>query len=133
MKKTRWIPFEDITERAGAAYERYNSSGVLFADVNCSGNLDLLIISLTDLNTLYLNDGNVDLFISQNSFGFPPLITRLSAERGLLLKGNGQTDLVVNQNDGKRNCSETGRKSRVSVSFWTYRSSTGRLSVHLSD
>jgi enediyne biosynthesis protein E4 len=50
--------FEDITERAGVAHEGYNSSGVLFADVNGSGHLDLLITSLSDQNTLYLNDGS---------------------------------------------------------------------------
>jgi len=35
------------------------------------------------------NDGNEDLFLSQNEFGFPNHIPRLDAGRGLLLKGDG--------------------------------------------
>lgn len=36
------------------------------------------------------NDGNEDLFLSQNLFALPPLTPRLDAGRGLWLKGNGQ-------------------------------------------
>lgn len=35
------------------------------------------------------NDGNEDLFLSQNLFVFPPNIPRLDAGRGLLLRGDG--------------------------------------------
>lgn len=50
--------FKDITEEAGVAHEGYNSTGVVFADVNGNGHLDLLITSLTEKNTLYINDGS---------------------------------------------------------------------------
>lgn len=35
------------------------------------------------------NDGNEDLFLSQNFFGFPPEVPRQDAGRGLWLQGNG--------------------------------------------
>ncbi|MFH5885419.1 FG-GAP-like repeat-containing protein [Halalkalibaculum sp. DA3122] len=35
------------------------------------------------------NDGNEDLFLSQNFFAFPPQVSRLDAGRGLLLEGDG--------------------------------------------
>jgi len=37
----------------------------------------------------YDNDGNEDLFLSQNFFGMPPYMPRLDAGRGLLLEGDG--------------------------------------------
>lgn len=37
----------------------------------------------------YNNDGNEDLFLSQNFFGTPPSVPRLDAGRGLLLEGDG--------------------------------------------
>lgn len=37
----------------------------------------------------YNNDGNEDLFLSQNLFGTPPSVPRLDAGRGLLLEGDG--------------------------------------------
>ncbi|MDR8393807.1 FG-GAP-like repeat-containing protein [Aliifodinibius sp. S!AR15-10] len=37
----------------------------------------------------YNNDGNEDLFLSQNFFGTPPDVPRLDAGRGQLLEGNG--------------------------------------------
>lgn len=36
------------------------------------------------------NDGNEDLFVSQNSFEFPEAVTRLDAGRGLVLLGDGK-------------------------------------------
>jgi len=50
--------FQDITNRAGVAHEGFNSSGVLFADVTGDGYLDLLVSSLSDGNSLYLNNGD---------------------------------------------------------------------------
>jgi hypothetical protein len=41
--------------------------------------------SVADFN----NDGNEDLFLSQNFFGTPPSVPRLDAGRGLLLEGDG--------------------------------------------
>ncbi len=40
------------------------------------------------------NDGNEDLFLSQNFFALPTLISRLDAGRGLLLKGDGEGNLT---------------------------------------
>lgn len=39
------------------------------------------------------NDGNEDVFLSQNSFAFPGTIPRVDAGRGLLLKGDGTGNL----------------------------------------
>ena len=49
--------FEDITNQAGVAHEGNNSTGVVFADVNADNHPDLLISSLSDGNTLYINNG----------------------------------------------------------------------------
>jgi enediyne biosynthesis protein E4 len=59
--------FRDITNQAGVAHEGYNSSGVLFADVNGSGYLDLLITSLSDGNALYLNNGDGTFVLNEES------------------------------------------------------------------
>lgn len=40
------------------------------------------------------NDGNEDLFLSQNFFGFPKTIPRQDAGRGLLLKGDGKGSFI---------------------------------------
>lgn len=59
--------FEDITNNAGVAHEGYNSTGVVFADVNGDGSPDLLITSLSDGNTLYLNDGTGQFSLQEDS------------------------------------------------------------------
>jgi enediyne biosynthesis protein E4 len=59
--------FRDITAEAGVAHEGYNSSGVLFADVNANGLLDLLITSLSDGNRLYLNNGDGTFELNSDS------------------------------------------------------------------
>ncbi len=40
------------------------------------------------------NDGNEDLFLSQNFFGFPKQFPRQDAGRGLLLKGDGEGNFI---------------------------------------
>ncbi|MDZ7694058.1 MAG: FG-GAP-like repeat-containing protein [Balneolaceae bacterium] len=52
------MEFEDITNQAGVAHEGYNSSGVVFVDVDGDGDPDLLVTSLTEQNSLYINDGS---------------------------------------------------------------------------
>lgn len=42
----------------------------------------------------YDNDGNEDVFLSQNLFSLPPLFPRQDAGRGLWLKGDGKGSLV---------------------------------------
>src|SRR5690625_6934717 len=49
--------FEDVTEEAGVALVGMNSTGAVFADIDGDGYLDLLVTSLSDGNTLFLNDG----------------------------------------------------------------------------
>ncbi|HKJ32025.1 MAG TPA: CRTAC1 family protein, partial [Balneolales bacterium] len=43
----------------------------------------------------YNNDGNEDIFLSQNFFDVPPSDTRLDGGRGLWLKGNGKGHFVA--------------------------------------
>ncbi|WP_310683748.1 FG-GAP-like repeat-containing protein [Aliifodinibius sp. S!AR15-10] len=49
--------FRDITEEAGIAHEGYNSTGVVFADVDGDSDLDLLVASVHKGVTLYINNG----------------------------------------------------------------------------
>lgn len=59
--------FEDITRQAGVAHEEYTSTGVLFADVNGDRFPDLLITSLLDKNVLYINDGEGNFELKEDS------------------------------------------------------------------
>ncbi len=59
--------FEDMTNQAGVAHEGYNSTGVVFADVNADNNPDLLITSLSDGNSLYINDGSGQFTLKEDS------------------------------------------------------------------
>ncbi|MDX1637060.1 MAG: VCBS repeat-containing protein, partial [Balneolaceae bacterium] len=62
----KWT-FEDITAEAGVAHEGYNSTGVVFADVDGDTDPDLLVTSLTAGNELYLNDGAGRFQLKENS------------------------------------------------------------------
>jgi hypothetical protein len=59
--------FEDITDKAGLAHEGFNSTGVVFADVNSDNSPDLLISSLSDGNSLYINDGTGQFTLKEDS------------------------------------------------------------------
>lgn len=59
--------FEDITDQAGVAHKGFNSTGVVFADVNADNNPDLLISSLSDGNSLYLNNGTGQFTLKKDS------------------------------------------------------------------
>lgn len=59
--------FRDITDEAGVAHKGYNSTGVVFADVNGDGHLDLLVSSLSEGNALYINDGNEKFELKEDS------------------------------------------------------------------
>lgn len=59
--------FEDITDNAGVAHEGYNTTGVVFADVNGDESPDLLISSLSDGNSLYINNGEGQFTLREDS------------------------------------------------------------------
>lgn len=59
--------FEDITDEAGLALEDYNSTGVVFADVNGDSFPDLIVTSLTKNNQVFINDGNGRFTLKQDS------------------------------------------------------------------
>ncbi len=61
------MEFRDITQQAGVAHEGYNSTGVVFADVDGDSDPDLLVTSLTDTNELYINDGNGNFTLKEES------------------------------------------------------------------
>jgi enediyne biosynthesis protein E4 len=85
--------FEDITEQAGVAHEGYSSTGVVFADVNGNGFPDLLISSLSEGNSLYINDGQGNFELKTDS--------GLGESRGAKsmaladINGNGHLDLYI--------------------------------------
>ncbi|MEX2395457.1 MAG: VCBS repeat-containing protein, partial [Balneolales bacterium] len=85
--------FTDITEEAGLAHEGYSSTGVVFADVNANGHLDLLITSLTETNSLYINDGDGHFELKENS----GLGDSKGAKTMALadITGNGHLDLYI--------------------------------------
>lgn len=89
--------FEDITDEAGVSHEDYYSTGVVFADVNGNGALDLLVASLGQGTSLYLNDGQGNFKLNEDS--------GLNSDSGnhtmalADINGNGFLDLyVVNNN-----------------------------------
>jgi hypothetical protein len=67
FKNMGGFTFKDITAEAGLAHEGYNSTGVVFADVNGDTYPDLLITSLLETNELYINDGNGQFTLKKNS------------------------------------------------------------------
>ena len=85
--------FEDITEQAGVAHEDYLSTGTLFTDVNGNGHLDLLVTSLDNGNVLYLNDGNGNFELKENS-GLGPSNGSMSMAVADI-NGNGFPDLYI--------------------------------------
>jgi len=59
--------FRDITEQAGVAHPDHHSTGVVFADVDGDGDLDLLVSALESKNTLYINDGKGHFTVQKDS------------------------------------------------------------------
>lgn len=59
--------FEDITDRAGVACEGLPTTGVLLADVDGDGDLDLLVSSIGSGVRLFLNDGHAHFSESAKS------------------------------------------------------------------
>ena len=63
--------FEDVTDRSGVgACDRY-STGAAFADVDGDGDLDLVLLSTTGPNAIFLNDGH-GRFTEHRDLGLDP-------------------------------------------------------------
>ncbi|MEX0770678.1 MAG: FG-GAP-like repeat-containing protein [Balneolaceae bacterium] len=85
--------FEEITGRAGVTHEGYYSTGVVFADVNGNGFLDLLVTAMHRENVLYINDGKGNFTLKEDS-GLGP--AQGSTTMALAdLTGNGYPDLYI--------------------------------------
>ncbi len=67
FKNLGGFTFKDLTAEAGLAHEGYNSTGVVFADVNGDTYPDLLITSLLETNELYINDGKGHFTLKKDS------------------------------------------------------------------
>ncbi|WP_431213509.1 FG-GAP repeat domain-containing protein [Puia sp. P3] len=67
--------FEDITEKAGVASDGVWSTGVVFADVNGDGLMDIYVCKSGDLkgkhraNQLFINNGNLTFTDSAEAYG----------------------------------------------------------------
>jgi hypothetical protein len=59
--------FKDITKSAGVALSGYHCTGVVLADVDGDGDLDLLVTTLGEGNCLYLNDGKGHFTLDKDS------------------------------------------------------------------
>jgi hypothetical protein len=59
--------FKNITKEAGVDHSGYYSTGAVFADVDGDDDLDLIVSAMHKQNVLYLNDGNGNFSLSQNS------------------------------------------------------------------
>ncbi len=89
--------FKEITNEAGVAHHEYSSTGVVFADINGNGFPDLLTTSLSEGNSIYINDG-LGRFTLKDDTGLGE--SRGSKSMALAdITGNGLPDLyIVNYN-----------------------------------
>lgn len=89
--------FREITEEAGLAHKGFSSTGVVFADITGNGYPDLLVTSLKEGNSLYVNDGSGRFTLKKDS-GLGE--SRGSKSMALVdISGNGLLDLyIVNYN-----------------------------------
>jgi len=78
--------FEDVTATAGLAAPGRQASGCAFADVNGDGHADLLLVSITGPNAVFLNDGT-GRFTEHRDLGLDP-------------EGKGSTTLALADVDG---------------------------------
>jgi hypothetical protein len=86
--------FEDITEAAGVgACDRY-STGAAFADVNGNGHLDLILVTVTGPNAVFLNDGT-GLFTERRDLGLDTTARGSTTVAMADVDGNGWLDLYV--------------------------------------
>ncbi|CAN5395154.1 VCBS repeat-containing protein [soil metagenome] len=91
------LRFKDITDEADVAHDGFSSTGVVFADINGNGFPDLLTTSLSEGNSIYINDGN-GRFTLKDDTGLGE--SRGSKSMALAdITGNGLPDLyIVNYN-----------------------------------
>ena len=89
----RW-KFEDITEKAGVGACDRHSGAASFADVDGDGDLDLILLSTTGPNAIYLNDGK-GVFSEHRDLGLDPAGRGGSAITMADVDGNGTLDLYV--------------------------------------
>ena len=59
--------FVDVTESSGVTHEGYKSTGVTFIDINGNGHLDLLVATLGQGISLYINDGTGNFELNEDS------------------------------------------------------------------
>ena len=86
--------FEDITASAGVgACDRY-SSGAAFADVDGNGTLDLVLLSTTGPNAIFLNDGHGH-FTEHRDLGMDPAGRGGTTIAMSDVDGDGHLDLYV--------------------------------------
>ncbi|MFH5886155.1 FG-GAP-like repeat-containing protein [Halalkalibaculum sp. DA3122] len=87
------LQFSDITDESGVALEGYNTSGVLFEDVDGDGDQDLLATSLSKRNELYINDGKGYFERRENSGLGPSKGSNTMAMADI--DGDGDLDLYI--------------------------------------
>ena len=108
--------FEDITERAGVACSDRILMGAVFADMDGDGDLDLIVVSMSHRNSLFLNDGKGHFtedkrmpWITSPKIGFN---TAALAD----IDGDGDLDLYVTSDPQSRfqdTMSETAKAQMV--------------------
>ena len=86
--------FEDVTEQAGLLADDRLTTGVVFADVDGDGDMDLLVTALGGPNSLYVNDGT-GVFTERT--GEAGLESELGSHTMALadVDGDGDLDLYV--------------------------------------
>lgn len=86
--------FEDITRSAGVGACDRHSTGAAFADVDGNGTLDLVLLSTTGPNAIFLNDGHGH-FTEHRDLGLDPLRKGGTTVTMADVDGDGTLDLYV--------------------------------------
>ncbi len=86
--------FDDITERAGVAAPGRYSTGAAFADLDGDGDLDLLLLSTTGPNAVFINDGT-GVFTERLDLGLDSSPKGATTPALADVDGDGDLDLYV--------------------------------------
>ena len=86
--------FEDITKKAGVGACDRHSTGAAFADVDGDGDLDLILLSTTGPNAIFLNDGH-GKFTERRDLGLDSTGRGGTTITMADVSGNGHLDLFV--------------------------------------